>query len=60
MAMNTPINPAASIALAISSSSLPISSAIAITAPGSAAHAPAVGAATITPMLLFTSMMAVT
>ena len=60
VAMNTPMSPLASIAFAISSSPSPISSAIAITAPGSAAHAPAVGAATMTPMELFTSISAVT
>ena len=47
-------------ALAISVSSLSIASAMPITAPGSAAQAPAVGAATMTPMLLFTSIRAVT
>lgn len=60
VAMKTPMTPLASIAFAISCSPSPRASAMAITAPGSAAHAPAVGAATMTPMALFTSMSAVT
>lgn len=55
-----PTRPAASIARAMASSPTPISSAMAITAPGRPAHAPAVGAATITPIALFTSIRAVT
>ena len=57
--MNTPTNPAASRARAIASSSSSIDSASVITAAGRAAQAPAVGAATITPIELFTSIMAV-
>lgn len=60
VAINTPMRPPASSALAISSSDNFISSAMAITAAGSAAQAPAVGAATITPIELFTSISAVT
>ena len=57
--INTPINPAAKSARAIASSSSCIDSATVITAAGKAAQAPAVGAATITPIELFTSMSAV-
>ena len=60
VAMNVPIIPLASIAFAMSSSAKPISSAMAMTAPGRAAQAPAVGAATITPIALFTSISAET
>ena len=60
VAMKTPMRPLASAALAISFSDFPIVSAIAITAPGKAAEAPAVGAATMTPMELFTSIRTVT
>ena len=58
VAMNTPINPLANSARAIVASSCPRPSAMAITAPGSAAQAPAVGAATMTPIALFTSINA--
>ncbi len=58
--MKIPIIPLASNAFAIATSSNPISSAIATTAPGNAAQAPAVGAAIITPIELFTSIKAVT
>ena len=58
--MKTPISPLASRAFAIASSSRFMLSAIAITAPGKAAQAPAVGAATITPIELFTSINEVT
>ena len=59
-AMKTPIMPAASIPRVISSSDNPISLAAPMTAPGSPPHDPAVGAATITPIALFASIMAVT
>ena len=60
VAIKTPMMPLARKALAISSSDRFISSAMAMTAPGNAAQAPAVGAATITPIELFTSISAVT
>ncbi len=59
-AMNTPIKPAASMALVMSSNESPMALAAPMQAPGSPPHAPAVGAATITPMELFISIMAVT
>ena len=59
-AMNTPIIPAASIALVTSSSESPIALAAPMQAPGSPPQAPAVGAATITPIELFISIIAVT
>ena len=59
-AIKTPISPAASIALTISSSDSSNEVAIPMIAPGKAPQDPAVGAATITPMELFTSMMAET
>ena len=58
--MNAPTSPAARNARAISTSPSSIPSASAMTTPGSAAHAPAVGMATITPIELFTSISAVT
>ena len=57
--MKIPIRPAASNARAIASSSRPRLRATTITAAGRAAQAPAVGAATITPIELFTSIRAV-
>ena len=60
VAMKAPMTPLASRALAVVSSSSPRSSATASTTPGRAAQAPAVGMATMTPMLLFTSIKAVT
>ena len=52
-AMKTPIMPAASIPRVISSSDRPMSLAAPMQAPGSPPHAPAVGAATMTPIELF-------
>ncbi len=59
-AMKTPIMPAASIPFVISSSDKPMSLAAPMQAPGNPPHAPAVGAATITPIELFVSIRAVT
>lgn len=60
VAMKAPMTPLASKAFAVVISSSPRSSATASTTLGKAAQAPAVGIATMTPMLLFTSMRAVT
>ena len=58
--MKTPISPAASMARVMSVSDRPMASAAAMTAPGSPPQEPAVGAATMTPMALLTSIRAVT
>ena len=58
-ATKTPIRPAASIALTVSSSERPIALAAPTHAPGNPPQAPAVGAATITPIALLTSIRAV-
>ena len=57
--MNTPMSPAASMALTISSRGSPSVRPTPISVPGSPPHDPAVGAATMTPIALFTSMIAV-
>ena len=57
-AMNTPMIPAANMAFTLSSSDNFNTWAVPNTAPGKAPQDPAVGAATITPIELFTSIMA--
>ena len=57
-AINTPIRPADNMAFIIASSLLLIQCAVPNTTPGKPPQEPAVGAATITPMELFTSIIA--